>query len=48
MSNTIELPWGDAPLKVDLPDQWTVLGELHPGAAPEIQDPTQAAAEALV
>ena len=47
MSTIIELPWGSELLKVRLPENWGLLGELKPKSAPVISDPAQACAEAL-
>ncbi|MEW5724266.1 MAG: nickel-dependent lactate racemase [Thermodesulfobacteriota bacterium] len=47
MGGTIEVPWGDGSLALDLPPAWRVLGVLESAAAPQAVDPAGACAEAL-
>jgi len=47
MISTVELPWGEAFLKVRLPETWRVLGELKPGSPRAPSDAAKACTEAL-
>jgi lactate racemase len=43
----VQVPWGDQPLTVNLPEPWKLLGTLEPGKAKPLDDPNQALREAL-
>ncbi len=47
MPQSIELPWGDDRLKVGIPDQWRILGELRPKRITPAPDPADACTQSL-
>lgn len=47
MPKIVELPWGDGVLKVGVPEQWRVLGELRPRTVTAPPLPAEACAQAL-
>lgn len=47
MPKTVDLPWGSSTLKVRVPEQWRVLGELKPKSVTAPPLPTEACAQGL-
>ena len=47
MTQSIELPWGENLLKLNLPKNWRVLGELKPEKSRDTVNPLEACSNAM-